>query len=721
MARNIRWRIPFRTIDERNAVVNIYKEGDFSEVTELEPAYNPFETQEDTDDNMMKPVRTQTGYIRVIDNGDIDGLMPSDNRKHYVELMMDGVVKWCGYMQADTFSEDWDITPLEVEFPVISGIGVLDSIQMDQNREMDLTSLCSLLLECIDATGIDYDYIYVPKEVKESAASEFYLLPLDLRISRFNFFKLNNSVNTSDPDWMRYDADTYSSLLEELCKFWGWTLHERGRDLYLVSTRNVDYMKVSIGELRRKIDNLPSVSYESVTTTSLNISAMRLAGDSHKKDILQGCNKIEIVAKINAVDNAIPNIEEEDLTYIGIGYEHSRVVDGIDYRNKYKIYRKKDDVYTFESFIYTYNTDTGTYTQLPQDTKLSDYMTEEGAFYAKMDSTPVNEWDKKRNYDWKEVVRMELVFLKYKGDLPGGINGGWEKIFPTEAQSNGMPILRLRSKESVYYENGAFVISGTTTGDDYKDIEPVIANPKLYKTNGACIIPVVYKVGNKYWNGFSWQYTWAKFDVRCGNNDDSGIITGSGQIVTTKTLDMPYNGANGYVIPIKETLSGFAEITFLYPYKDDRAGRVYISNLKVEYYKEDDIYEDKIEDKDENKYSARVGSYNKEMSVELAMATNNNNAAAYSIMFNSPWASSESSVESLYFVGEGMKRPEAYLLGILKQVYGRITEKLTVKMEREENLTPLMRLTRSGRRYALLSESVNWSEGTSEYIIEKLP
>lgn len=719
MARNIRWMIPFKTLDERDAVINIYKEGNFNEVITLEPAYNTFETQESTDEELMNPIRTHTGYIRIIDNGDISGLMPSDNRQHYVEFLIEGDLKWCGYMQADTFSEDWDITPLEVEFPVISGIGILDSIPMDQNREMDLTSLCSLLLECIDATGVDYNYIYIPKEVKESAASEFYLLPLDLRISRFNFFKVNNSVNTDDPDWERYDADTYSDLLEELCKFWGWTIHERGRDLYLVSTRDVDYMKIPIGELRQKLNSLSSVSYESVPTSSMAVSDMKLAGNSHKKDILQGYNKIKISAKVSKVENVIPNIDSEKMKYIG-RWVDERKIEGDIYRQTYKLYKQQIDLEMFESYLYDYNINTGAYTGLSQYATIEEKFNAYGAIYAKMDKTRVNEWDKKRNYNWDDIIRMNLAFVYSYKDRPDS----FRKIFPTESQSNEMPILRLRSKESVFYKNGAFVISGTTEGEDYEMIlypdGSMILDIVTRATNGACIIPVVLKIGNKYWNGKSWQSTWAKFDVRCGDNDSNGT-GGSGQIVTTKTLDMPYNGANGYVIPIKEELSGIVEMTFLYPYKDDRAGRIFISGLKVEYYKEDDVYEER-EDSDENEYSSKSGiEFSKDLSVELKLATNNNNPAAYSILFNSPWAASGSSAEILYFVGEGMKRPEEYLLSNLKRIYGRITEKLTLQMEREDSVTPLMRLTRSGKRYILLSENVNWSDGTVEYIIEDLP
>lgn len=701
MARNIRWMIPFKTLDEKNAVINIYKEGNFDEVIKLEPAYNTFETQESTDEELMNPIRTHTGYIRIIDNGDISGLMPSDNRQHYVEFLIEGDLKWCGYMQADTFSEDWDITPLEVEFPVISGIGILDSIPMDQNREMDLTSLCSLLLECIDATGVDYNYIYIPKEVKESAASEFYLLPLDLRISRFNFFKVNNSVNTDDPDWERYDADTYSDLLEELCKFWGWTIHERGRDLYLVSTRDVDYMKIPIGELQQKLNSLSSVSYESVPTSSMAVSDMKLAGNSHKKDILQGYNKIEIKSEINTVDEAIPKVDFDSLEFVAQSTTSHTAVSGKKYYERLMTYVSNDP-----------NIKTYIYKPIPKaggeyEWERTEYTWENiryktvGATFVKRDAYEDTDLKKKRNYNFSESLMIMLQIHEV----------GVSVTYPTIEQTKNMIILQMSSAGMAMYNSGAFVISANTS-----DVQESLF--KDWSGNGKGTIELMFRVGENYWGGSEWVKTPTWFVVNMGN--DEGTDEGAGQIISTKTLDMPYNGADGYVIPINQPLSGQTELSIHAVRNDGGYDRLYLAGLTVDYYKDDRIAERK--DSDENEYSSKSGiEFSKDLSVELKLATNNNNPAAYSILFNSPWAASGSSAEILYFVGEGMKRPEEYLLSNLKRIYGRITEKLTLQMEREDSVTPLMRLTRSGKRYILLSENVNWSDGTVEYIIEDLP
>ena len=66
-------------------------------------------------------------------------------------------------------------------------------------------------------------------------------------------------------------------------------------------------------------------------------------------------------------------------------------------------------------------------------------------------------------------------------------------------------------------------------------------------------------------------------------------------------------------------------------------------------------------------------------------------------------------------------RMEEYLLSNLKRLYGRITEKLTLQVERNEGFSPLIKLTNGENTYKLLSESINWAEETEEIMIENIP
>ena len=123
MARNIHWKVGFKTRSEKLGVLNLYEENYSGAVVELTPAAVPFETQEDSADTWFVPIRKQTGYIRVLDEGNTDGIMPVGMKDRYVEYTEDGSLKWCGYVVPDVFSSDWDAVGNDIEFPVIGGIG----------------------------------------------------------------------------------------------------------------------------------------------------------------------------------------------------------------------------------------------------------------------------------------------------------------------------------------------------------------------------------------------------------------------------------------------------------------------------------------------------------------------------------------------------------------------------------------------------------------------
>ena len=314
MARKIRWQVRFKTLSESDGRIDIYDEGWTGGITDLEPAESPITTEEDSDDDYLKPVRTQTGYLRVVDNGDLGGLIPEDNSQHYIELYIAGKLEWCGYMQADTFSEDWDVTPLIVEFPLISPLGLLDGVYLDQTKEMGVVTLAELLLECMESTGIDYERIYFPKEVwyseEESAQA-----PFSVSLSRQAFFSDNGSDDRDEEDWQRYDADTCLSFVEEFCKFWGWSLHERQRTLYFIG-KSQEYYVTTVENLKKLVYG-GNFSCDNADAVSVSLSSLSLDGDDHKQEILQGVNKVKITAKIDAVGTVVPTIDEG---YMGVIY-----------------------------------------------------------------------------------------------------------------------------------------------------------------------------------------------------------------------------------------------------------------------------------------------------------------------------------------------------------------------------------------------------------------
>lgn len=688
MSRAIKWKVPFKTIKERSAEINIYEDDYTGDPIILEPASNAFTTEEDSSDDILQPIRSYTGYIRVIDNGNLGGLMPVNNTQHYIELFVDGILEWCGYMQADTFSEDWNITPVEAEFPIISGLGIIDGKYMDQTKDMNVVNFASIIEECLLATGIDYETIYLPKEVTRSNAMADYNLPLLAMVSRYNFFSESNSLNYDDPDYMEYDADTYRSVLEEFCKFWGWCMRERGKTVYFISTSVDNYVVISRSNLREMATGSTSIPDNTVTITLKDIVGMELAGDNHKRDVIQGCNKMYISANVNEVGNVVPELSEDDFekldekTYIYKPID-SGVVLGYNKVINYEYIGRNAEFYLWEKI--SDNWVISNFGQLMWDIRI-------GARFIEHDNYSYSELDTKKNYNYKKAIAITRTLLD-----------GYYSYPPADMLRN-MILFRERSKAMAFYDSGAFVISSSVYGTESIVGQPIQGIEKEE-------IEMMFRIGNKYWNGTGWNDWECWFNVEIGYEGTS--TGGTGKIISTKTLSMPYNGADGYIIPIKERVAGVAELSIHALNGENKNRIMYFSNLKVDYYKVDGTTESK---RDGNIYSIILeNGFKNDKQIELNFATDNNNPAAYSIITHT-----DVDMASLFFSRWGQMRPEMALLSNLKRLYGRTTEKLTLEMEKAD-ITPLTRLTRDGKTYVVLSESVDWSEETVNYMIEDLP
>ena len=691
MAKNIHWRIQFRTRGEKLGVLNLYEEGYSGEVVELTPAAVPFETQEDSSDKWFVPIRKQTGYIRVLDEGNIDGIMPVGMKDRYVEYLEDDVLKWCGYMVPDVFSSDWDVTPLEVEFPVVGGLGVLEGMYLSSQKSMGIVSLATLLHECLRKTGIDYDYIYIPVEAKRDEYSDEYLYPLTLGVSRYNFFSENDSLNYEDEDWERYIGESCYNVIEEIVKLWGWTIRERGRDIWITSTESQQSIRITMNQLM--ILGYGGVTSEEVkiTRNEFEISSLELAGADHKKDIIQGRKKVVVKASVNPVGAVVPSVDKAKMQFVDSFVGDFAVNDQIYAYEKRSLYVPKDG-YTdvvFRSYAKTTMNEAFGYWKPIEQTMLglSLYV---GAYFVEQERVSAEEYEKKKTWNLTETIRINLQ--------------DWTGDYPTIEEARNLPIVQMRSRNVANYVSGAFVISAQT-----RSISQGFMTD--YDGNGKGTMEIMFRVGGKYWNGSGWVSDAVWFSVQMGNEENPDDWQGTGKIISTKTLDMPYSGADGYVMPINESLSGEIELTIHAVRNDGGYHTLMLDNFKVDYFGEDQ--DQRKSDDSENRYAKTTGlNYTNEEEISLQMATNNNNKAGYGIL-----SLNGENVETIYFVGTNQTaRPEMNLVSKGVQLYGRNTEKLTLQLD-VMGANPNDVLTRNGKKYVLASESVNWQEETGQYII----
>ena len=139
------WIIRFRSLRAGTVyTVSIYDE-DYTglQPVELRPAAQPFTTDEDDSDDMFAPIRTQTGYLNIVDDGyDLAGnpfnwkeFLPATDTSRPVVLshMENGaeVTDWMGFLQAQNFSGTLYGGTQERQFPIHCALSATQGQDVD--------------------------------------------------------------------------------------------------------------------------------------------------------------------------------------------------------------------------------------------------------------------------------------------------------------------------------------------------------------------------------------------------------------------------------------------------------------------------------------------------------------------------------------------------------------------------------------------------------------
>ncbi len=314
MSRAVRWQMQFMSKTGTVYTVSIYDEGWTGSVTTLTPANEPFFTQEDSDNDAFVPVRYSTGYLRFIveDLSIIDNIMTTEVDGRYVTLTKyssgSNVVVWQGYMQAQSFNGAWEAAPYEVEFPIISSLGILDNMPYTPIRQF--MTLGYLLKRAITNNYTDFDTWHTPLRGETH----------DLLAT------INDDIfrNDNDDEWENYlgynanvafpeDKMTCMTVIKEICNYFGWSLREQGKDLYFVSVKGTsNYQYGTIAGITQT--TLTISGSETVNT----ISVADVQSTNNDREFLQGYGYFEITEELETPSNPInfdlTQVEPDDPT-----------------------------------------------------------------------------------------------------------------------------------------------------------------------------------------------------------------------------------------------------------------------------------------------------------------------------------------------------------------------------------------------------------------------
>lgn len=326
-----------------------------SENVALTPADSPFMTATQESDDLFTPIRTSSGYIRIIVDtvNDIASLVGSYPLARPVSLTTskaDGTSpteKWRGFLSCENFSQTWDKGPIEIELPVSSPLDVLHGIYPPVVlNKLGYINFAQFLLNANTALGNPFTYFYFP--VLSTAATTLQYQ-----------FTMQNYATAIDKN-TTHEVASYYDILEDICKLFGWQCIEYGTSLVFLAA-DVKHLEEGYsnnyqGYTTQKLSEIANGGTSVVISDRPSFSAVypTIYGADHTQSWLAGKKSVEVTGSLNERDETIWSMDIlEQCSYKG----SDRYVPGEThyYIKKYGAY-KSEDSYVVNGNIQAFNT-----------------------------------------------------------------------------------------------------------------------------------------------------------------------------------------------------------------------------------------------------------------------------------------------------------------------------------------------------------------------------
>ena len=553
------------------------------------------ETQEDADADMFTPVRCQNGNFSYIGTNDHDAwltMIPANSLSMRVVLQRRtsaaGVTpetyntEWQGYIQPQVYDNEYPgIGTVEHTFPVQCPLSVLDTLDIDENPSVDKGPtmtfgelLQTYIFNRLTGTEITDYYIQGTKAVTEAR--------LAVKVMWANFLEVNSNGEIKS----KY---TCKQVLEEFCKFFGYTCRMYGKYVYFTQPTENTATFTRFSSL--------TGNGSAVSRSSFNITDAMLVTTDNREEIHPGIGKATVKSDINKLDNLIelPYDELFDMYNTNIS-DSTIIVRALDQGDE-KVY----------ALIRQPNTNGGTLTYENESVSMSLYA-------AKFNGNALtkNKYCRFLTYDGSEVgdpATQEIPESKK--------SFGWtncvELFHGTEyTGSDTSTMFTITSKQ-------AFVVSGGILYISWKMRQTDAGQYKGMNSSKPATVTAQLRIGNNYWTGGSWSPSATNFTMQL---DVEGPKT-----TRTSPTDPQYDG---YGVAVNGTLRGIIEFKIIdvQPWQgnynpfspllwDDNNGFVPLHDFEIGFVR------GTVEEKKHNgnEYTQKGGAFRDEVNVDLIWAS----------------------------------------------------------------------------------------------------
>lgn len=504
----------FATLSGQTLTVSV---GGVTTSADLPLAAEPFETEEADDADVFLPIRTQSGYLRMLVADSAArtawrSFIPTGATEKRVTLTdAQNTLLWQGYVQTGTYGMQYPADYEEFELPVQCPLSVLDAIDMDTtppDGEGVLTfgKLLAYIFGKLTTAGTVINNYYFQGTTAAVSAR------LGLKVIYGNFLDTDQEGNIE----AKY---TCYEVLEEVCKFFGYSVRMCGDAVYFTCPAGGSTAFTEFTTL--------TGTGTAASASTFNISETMLASNDQQEEVEPGRKSITVKSDINKLDNIVEVPYDEIYDRYNTGEVHKMVwsVDYYDHDIYYAVCEPNtnNDSMTYENDEISMTLRTVNVTS--DDSKIyGRFLVFDDEDVGDVSSSTIPE--SKMSYNWQKCIDIFHSYL-------------------TPAQNN-TPKFTIESKQTFVISDGVLYVNFKCKWVSAW-LEKLYAVAKLKVGNlwwVGTYYPEAVSGHTKGWEG-QWQSTEGTFTL---------YFTADGALTTRQSINDPqYSGCG---IPVTDTMRG---------------------------------------------------------------------------------------------------------------------------------------------------------------------
>ena len=313
MSYGLKYYAEFKDYYNRDVTVNIYGR-DFSGVAvevKLAAGEEAIVDYPGDDRNLYHAIFGSQAKVKMISETDFQfiDLHTSDSRGHRLDILLDGVLDWRGWILPDLFNEPYVAPPYPVEITARCGLGELKERQLPE--QMTRLLMTSELVIDVNTFVSLYDII----------GNAILGIETDLKLNEVIGLHHDSGATINDSalydtfvDLSMYEGLTYYDALEDILKAFGARLYQLGGEWWFVRVDELkDTLKVRTWTISRPINNSFTTSEEKKTTFLIGKQLYSdsqgglIVNDSPSLDILPAWKEFTIVNKLGRKESLLKN------------------------------------------------------------------------------------------------------------------------------------------------------------------------------------------------------------------------------------------------------------------------------------------------------------------------------------------------------------------------------------------------------------------------------